>query len=151
MSDEWISIILKDPDYVPPIEIQRAAETYFKEVTPEASQIKSQGFNEIQFFDAGGNFSSLACPYCKKDLEIEWWQEKMDDGFVGSGFVLKEFALPCCGEKGSLNTLEYYFEQGFGKYILSAMNPNIGVLEQDTIDTFESIFRQEVKVIYRHL
>jgi hypothetical protein len=33
--------------------------------------------DSIQFYDSGENFENILCPFCKNELDIEWWQEEM--------------------------------------------------------------------------
>lgn len=67
------------------------------------------------------------------------------------GFRLNEFQLPCCRKSASLDALVYEFHQAFGRFALSAMNPNLGRLSDDTIRRFETTLGCDVSVVYRRI
>ncbi len=66
-------------------------------------------------------------------------------------FNLKEVELPCCGHRCTLNDLRYDFDQGFSRWGVDVMNPNIETLDDATVARFESILGCKVKVVYQHI
>jgi hypothetical protein len=45
----------------------------------------------------------------------------------------------------------YVFDQGFSRFILEAMNPNVGTLGQDKIGELSKLLSQELRIIYQHI
>lgn len=83
---------------------------------------------------------------------MDWWQEKMNDDFGDdSDFKLKPIELPCCGAVKTLHELNYDFQQGFARFGLSTMNPNIGELPKEIITAIEAILDCQLRVIYCHI
>jgi hypothetical protein len=74
----------------------------------------------------------------------------MDEDY-GEGFMLASYATPCCGAKGTLHDLVYDWPQGFGRFALRAMNPNIGKLEDRYRQEFEKILGTKLRVIHQHV
>lgn len=68
-----------------------------------------------------------------------------------NGFDLDPLDLPCGHSAASLNALKYDFDQGFSRFILDAMNPNIGTLSADQIAQFEEILGCPIRIIYQHI
>ncbi len=75
----------------------------------------------------------------------------MDEDYDGSGFRLDSFKLPCCQATCTLNELTYDWPQGFARFSLEVMNPNIGELPKSGIVSFADILGCPLKVIYQHL
>lgn len=102
------------------------------------------------FFDCGENFERVFCPSCRSEIPAEWWKDRMDED-SDNGFKLDAYATPCCGKKSTLHDLVYEWPQGFGCFALDAMNPNIGLLENDHKREFETILGTKLRVIYQHI
>jgi len=79
-----------------------------------------------------------------------WWQSRMDEDY-GDGFKLASYSTPCCGARCTLHELVYEWPQGFGRFALDAMNPNIGALEDRYKAEFEEILGTKLRVIYQHI
>lgn len=150
MSDNWIFLIPHSPKHVPTEEKRRRALTRFTQFAPEADKIEETISDTVRFFDCGSNFERILCPSCRAEIPIDWWQDQMS-GDGDSGFDLQFLPLPCCGGKKTLNDLEYEWPQGFGRFSIEAMNPNIGKLEDTDKAKFEAILECPLKVIYRHV
>jgi hypothetical protein len=75
----------------------------------------------------------------------------MSDDYDGKGFTLASLLLPCGHTAASLNELKYDMEQGFSKFALTAMNPNIGVLSPPQIAELEDCLACKLRIIYRHI
>jgi len=150
MSDNWIALIPEDPRFVPDPANQRRARDRFAELTPEADKIEITVSEKVEFFDCGANFERICCPSCGAEIPVAWWQDRMDDDF-GDGFKLAIYATTCCGARCTLHELVYEWPQGFGRFALEAMNPNIGKLEERYKREFEEILGTKLRVIYQHL
>jgi hypothetical protein len=74
----------------------------------------------------------------------------MDEDYT-DGFKLSQYAVPCCGAKVTLHELEYRWPQGFGRFALDVMNPNIGELDDKYKREFEEILEGKLRVIYQHI
>src|SRR4051812_34639279 len=130
MSDNWIVLIPEDPRFVPAAKLRVRARDRFAEIAPEAEGVEIKVSKQVQFFDCGGNFERIRCPSCRKKISEDWWQERMAEDYrKGSGFKLAAYATPCCRKKCTLHELVYQWPQGFGRFALDAMNPNIGKLK----------------------
>jgi len=150
MSDHWIGIIPLDPFFVPSDDAIAQAENFMADLMPEAEEIKGEITDSVRFRDCGANLEAIRCPFCATELSSEWWSEQMSDDW-DDGFDLRPVNLPCGHLVGSLNDLRYDFDQGFSRFILDAMNPNIGVLSPADVQRFEAILGCPVKVIYQHI
>jgi len=67
------------------------------------------------------------------------------------GFDLQPISLPCGHLVRSLNDLKYHFDQGFSRFLLDAMNPNIGILTPPQILHIEKVLGCPIRVVYQHL
>ena len=151
MSDNWIVLIPKDPVFVPNKASQQAAIDQLTELAPEAEEIEIKASDHIQLFDCGANLERISCPSCDRELDTEWWEERMIDDYVDGGFQLRDYPMPCCGAFHSLNALRYDWPQGFARFGIEAMNPNIGKLSDHEIQGFERILGAPVLAIYQHI
>jgi hypothetical protein len=149
MSDNWITLIPEDPRHVPEAERQRRARDRFAEFVPEAWEIEIK-VSEKEFFDCGENFDRVRCPACGSEISIDWWKDRLDED-CGDGFRLAFYKTPCCGTKCTLHELEYDWPQGFGRFALDAMNPNIGELADENKRELENILGTKLRVIYQHV
>ena len=48
----------------------------------------------------------------------------MDEDYDDGGFRLARYELPCRHRSSNLNELRYDWPQAFGRFAISAMNPN---------------------------
>jgi len=150
MSDNWIALIPEDPRFVPDqAKCQRARER-FAEIAPDADEIEVKISETVKFFDCGGNFERVLCPACQLEIPIEWWKDRMSEDYC-DGFKLAAYQTLCCGAPYTLHELVYEWSQGFGRFALDAMNPNIGELEERYKAEFEAILGTKLRVIYQHI
>jgi hypothetical protein len=150
MSDNWIILIPEDPRHVPSPERQERARGRFAEIAPQADEVKVNVTENAEFFDCGGNFERIICPSCRTEVPTEWWQDRMDEDFA-AGFKLARYPMPCCREPYTLHELTYEWPQGFGRFALEAMNPNLGKLDDKYKMEFEEILGTPLRVIYQHI
>jgi hypothetical protein len=150
MSDNWIALIPEDPRFVPDAAKQRRARDRFAEIAPAADEIEVKISEKVKFFDCGANFECILCPSCGAEVPIAWWQDRMDEDY-DDGFKLSAYATPCCGVNRTLHELVYEWPQGFGRFAIDAMNPNIGKLDDRYKHEFEAILGTKLRVIYQHI
>jgi hypothetical protein len=142
----------KDPSFVPSPEAIAKAEAFTAKIAPNAEEISGEISDAIRFRDCGESFMGIFCPLCNAKISTEWWQEAMgDEDHWDEDFDLKPLLLPCCLRAQTLNDLRYDWDQGFSRFILDTMNPNIGRLQPEQVADLESILGCPVKVIYQHL
>jgi len=150
MSDHWIQLIPEDPRFVPAAAQQKQALRRLREIAPEADEIEIKLSKTIQFFDCGANFERILCPSCRTELDVEWWQSGMSKDHDG-GFKLADYRMPCCRTKHALHQLIYEWPQGFARFALDMMNPNIGKLKPKVQKELEELLGTKLRVIYQHL
>ncbi|GLC83284.1 hypothetical protein LBYZC6_53980 [Lacrimispora brassicae] len=72
----------------------------------------------VEFADAGSDFETVSCPFCRKDLN-DWWGDAMDAAYLdGQGFVNIKVITPCCNRDTTLHELDYHFPQGMYKTMI---------------------------------
>jgi len=130
---------------------QKNAVNRLREIAPESGKIESKISAKIRFVDCGGNFQRISCPSCGGEIPIDWWREQMDKDCDDSGFRLNKLELLCCAAEHNLHELRYDGNEGFGKFSLEAMNPNLGKLRKQQVREFEAILDCPLRVIYRHI
>ena len=149
MSDNWIVLISEDPTFVPESAKRTKARARFVQIAPESHEIEIQVFDHIEFFDCGANLERILCPSCRSEISTDWWQDTMEADYR-NGFLLDKYAPPCCNATVTLHELIYEWPQGFGRFALTAMNPNIGTLDDQHKKEFEQILGTKLHVIYQH-
>jgi len=151
MSDNWIEIVPQDPDFVPALETQNRAKAYFEKIAPNADEVTITAGDTIKFFDCGANFQSIHCPECASEIDMDWWGQEMSQATQDDGFILEEILTPCCHVASTLNNLLYDWPQAFGRFCISAMNPDIGTLTDNTVAQFEAVLGCRITVVYQHI
>jgi hypothetical protein len=150
MSDNWVTLIPEDPMLIPEVAKQLLARRRLAEIASEADEVEIIVSDNVEFFDCGANFGRILCPACQSEIAVAWWQAQMDADY-GDGFVLARHATPCCGARHTLHELVYEWPQGFARFALEAMNPNIGKLEDRFKEELEGILGTKLRVIYQHI
>lgn len=150
MSDNWLILIPTSPEYVPSKDAQERASALFKRVAPKADEIEVKLSERPRFIHCGSNFEKINCPSCRQELDIDWWSDWMSREFE-LGFPLKPAELPCCGSVRSLADLLYQGPQGFARFSIEAMNPNIPGLPEAVEREFEAIIGCGVRKIWQHI
>jgi hypothetical protein len=56
-----------------------------------------------------------------------------------------------CGAASSLNDLQYYFPQGFARFVLSAVEPNIFDLEDGQVRELEGLLGCKLRKVWVHV
>lgn len=75
----------------------------------------------------------------------------MEEDYIAPGFRLARFEVPYCEAAYTLNELAYDWPQGFARFGIDAMNPNIGELEESHRKVLEEILGTELRVIHQHI
>lgn len=150
MSDNCIVLIPEDPRLIPDASRQSRARDRFADIAPDAEEIVTKVCEKVEFFDCGANLERILCPSCGLEIPVEWWQERMNED-NDNGFILASYSTPCCGAQRTLHDLKYEWPQGFGRFALEAMNPNIGELEERYKRELEEILGTKLHVIYQHI
>lgn len=120
------------------------------EIAPDADVIEIKMSDAIQFFDCGANFERILCPSCRSEVPAAWWRQRMSEDYE-QGFKLASYTTPCCGATSTLHKLVYEWSQTFGRFALDAMNPNIGILDDNDKHELEEILGTKLMVIYQHI
>jgi hypothetical protein len=126
MSDDFLIFVPTAPHLVPTLEVQKQTTELVRSSLPDADEVSAEANERVQFYDCGSNFSRVSCPHCQAELSLDWWGEIMDEDYDDGGFHLARYELPCCQRSSNLNELHYDWPQAFGRFAISAMNPNIG-------------------------
>jgi hypothetical protein len=150
MSDNWIALIPDAPKFVPDVARLSRARDRFAEIAPDADEIEIKICEKVEFFDCGTNLEHIFCPSCQSKIPIAWWQERMMEDY-NNGFMLAKYATPCCNTFKTLHELIYDWPQGFGRFAIDAMNPNIGHLKDRYKQEFEEILGTKLRLIHQHL
>jgi len=150
MSDSWIIIIPESPDFVPTQDAQQHAVALFWRIAPESEEVKAETTATLRLIDCGENLSQIVCPVCDKELDIYWWQDRMQEE-ADSGYTLRAMDLPCCHARVSADQLKYDWPQGFSRFSVEAMNPNIGDISEENMREFERLLGCKVRKILQHI
>lgn len=148
MSDYIVKIVPKDPKYCVSEHRINDILLYLKN-TVVAEHIEGNLYETPQFIDCGSNLEKIYCPVCSKVIGVDWWAEKMDIASENN-FEDLEVKLPCCGNKSSLNDLQYHFSCGFACIVFELFNPTTE-LTSDCIVSLEKLLGTYIRVIQSHL
>jgi hypothetical protein len=152
VSEHEIIILLRDPQQQPTADILAATKAFIASLFPAAEHIDVTCTDEVRYYDCGGNFEHIHCPFCQTELSVEQWHTMMEADYNAerNSFAMQSLALPCCGKLCNLNQLQYAFEQGFGRFAI-IMDNSVGVVDAATQAAIEVFLgKQLVKIIYRH-
>ena len=149
MSDSWIIIIPNDPQFVPTMESQKGAEEYMRRIAGNADAVSMEATEDVRFIHCGENLESINCPHCANEISTDWWQDQMDYQFEHA-YTLDPIPLPCCGRLESLARLNYNWPQGYARFSVEAMNPDVPDLTETQVGEFENLLGCRVlKILQR--
>ena len=138
--------------FVPPVKSHESALARLREMMPKADEVKIQLTDKIRFEHCGGLFEGIKCPKCTKEIEVDRWQEWMDKDFgEDHDFKLEPIELSCCRASRTLHDLDYRPPQGFARFSLESLNPNISEMPKKSLNTVEQILECPLRVIYRRI
>jgi hypothetical protein len=150
MSDYWIIVIPESADFVPPEDAQQRAVALFWRIAPGAEEVKAETTPNVRLIDCGENLEHIVCPACDSELDIYWWQDRMQEE-VDSGYPLRTMELPCCQAQMRVDQLKYDWPQGFSRFSVEAMNPDIGDLTEENMREFERLLGCKIRKILQHI
>jgi hypothetical protein len=150
MSDSYIVLIPEEVDHVPSLDARRRALELLRRFAPDAEAVKEEATPEVRFMDCGENFERVLCPACGAELDAEWWRDRVDEE-MNAGCPLQPLEMPCCQTKANLNELKYEWSQGFARFSLEAMNPNIFDLTAEQVKALEAALGCRIRKILQHI
>ncbi|HEY6642971.1 hypothetical protein [Povalibacter sp.] len=149
MSDDWLQLVPNDPQFQPDRERAESARQLLASLVPEADEVTAEDKDGIEFIHPGSNWSGVQCSACGADAE-SWWEEALDSAEAGE-FRNLQCVASCCGADVSLNDLRYIWPAAFGRFVLSAMNPNIEDFPADQKHELEQRLGCTLRVVWTHL
>lgn len=152
MSDNWIRIVPTDPMWTPSPEQEAAAVHVVRTLMPAAEDVSVERSERIAFVDAGSNQGAPSCRQCGTTLSEEWWSGAMRRSHALSQFGDRTTAVPCCGAPTDLNDLDYGdFPVAFASWWVDCMNPDVGRLNQDEVESIVEALGHGVRIVYQHI
>jgi hypothetical protein len=103
MSDNYLRYVPSNPHFQPTQDGAVAATALLRSLLPQAQAVTSTFYENIEFVDAGGNWSGVHCPTCGTDAEA-WWDDAMSEA-AETQFSSLLVQARCCGATVSLNEL----------------------------------------------
>lgn len=82
-------------------------------------------FGSVQFIDCGEEPEHIFCPWCGRELDIEFWQEAMDKAYKGDSFGSLGLRMLYCNLPSSLEELIYVKPCGFATFKIEIHNPTV--------------------------
>jgi hypothetical protein len=149
MSDAFVRLIPVVPGFVPSEEAATTALEHIRRALPDADEVGARVTDEVSFVDAGANFESACCPLCRSEIDQDWWGDAVGRA-AETDFADLTVTVPCCGGQPSLNDLRYEMPQGFARFVIEAMNPNVDELPEGLVGEIADILRHEIRVIWAH-
>jgi len=147
MSSTFLKIIPTNPSYIPD-KIKQDNAIRFLSKLYKNERLTLFSTDTIEFVDQGENFDSVTCNLCNKTINIEYWQDEMDEAYK-SHFKNLVFQTPCCKKKTSLNDLHYHSPAGFAKFVISIEDAENDLSEKD-LKALQAILGIPLKIIWAH-
>jgi hypothetical protein len=149
MSHDVLSIIPRDPKFVPAVDVQQVAQNRISELLINCGEIQIAIYDNVRFIDQGENFEDVTCPKCSSSV-VDWWSGAMESAFQNQ-FEDLTVVMPCCSQELSLNELNYNWPAGFAKFALRINNPNISHnLSDDQMHELENILGCQLRQVRAH-
>lgn len=146
MSDDRIQFVPADPRAQPTTEAAERAVQLLKSYAPEADEVTAEFMEHTELFHPAGNWKGVQCPVCGADAE-PWWDEAVDRESFSDLAVQK----PCCNSHTSLDDLHYGSPVAFGRFVLEAMNANIGTTTPEQEQALSDALGLQLRKIHLHL
>lgn len=147
MSSNIIKIISTDPTFEPTKDNQIIAKKFLTNFY-NSSQISFEITKDIEFIDQGENLESVSCDLCGHKIELDNWQNEMENTHQKQ-FVDLTFKTKCCSKTTSLNNLIYKFPAGFAKFVISITDTDVE-LNENQIRDLEKILSTKLRIILVH-
>jgi hypothetical protein len=150
MSDHFLRLIPTSPTAVPSSTSQARALELLRSLVPKADRVHAEVHPAVTFIDSGSNFERVSCPACSADL-TDRWSEWMSAA-AASSFCDLSIAPDCCGIRTNLNALDYFWPQGFARFVLEAMNPKLGgPLPREDVRRLELVLECDLRQVLAHV
>jgi hypothetical protein len=151
MSDHYLILIPEKAGHVPAEEMRAHVQEKFRAIT-QPLKVEAELTEFVRFEHAGGNTGRIFCPDCGTELNYAWWGERMDQDFgEEKSFKLNPVVLPCCGAKRGLHDLKYESPQGFARFSLSALEPEMWEIQGQPLIDLETAAGCKLRVIFRRI
>jgi len=151
LSGHELVVIARNARYKPKDIQINASLDILKEWYPMC-EINSEVYNTVEFVAQGQNFESVSCNHCKKELAIDFWQEKMDESYESTHFEDMNFITNCCNTLTNLNELIYHGDCGFASYSLIINNAELDEIREHALSKILSAtLGTSVKLFWRHI
>ncbi len=147
MSSSILKIISTDPSYLPDKIDQTNAKKFLTKFYKD-HQIEFTTTDTTEFVDQGENFETVSCNLCGLDIEIEYWQNAMNNAYEKQ-FTDLTFVTRCCNKITSLNDLKYKWPAGFSKFIMSISDVQ-NELDEKNIKELQGILCTILRIIWAH-
>lgn len=147
MSETILKIISNNPSYTPDKIKQDEAKAFLNKIYLN----KKKAFittEDIEFVDQGGNFDSITCNLCGRNIDIDYWQDAVDKASKKE-FKDLSFTTPCCHKKTSLNDLRYKSPAGFAKFVITITDPGKEISKED-LNNLEKIMGTSLRLVWAH-
>lgn len=152
MSDNWVRIVPTEPTWTPSAEQETAVVRLARELMPGAEDISVERPDEIAFVDAGSNQGEASCPACDGALSEEWWSAATGQSHDQRRFEDRSTHVPCCGALIDLNDLDYGdFPVAFARWWVDCMNPDVGRLSEQAVESIAGALGHAVTIVYQHI
>lgn len=149
MSDSYLRYVPTIPSFSPSTAAAHAAQALLGRFFPDAEDISFELFDDVDFIDAGSNWSGVRCPACDADIE-PWWDEAMSEA-AEHRFASLAVCTPCCSTDTSLEKLNYIWPVAFGRFVLEATNPNATGLSAPHLAELAAVLGCQVLEVAAHL
>lgn len=148
MSDYIMKIIPADFTYSVTGEQAKRTLSFLRAMV-KANDITFLSSETPVFVDCGSNLEMIVCPCCGEQLDFGWWGEAMN--IAGKEeFKNLSITMPCCGEKSTLNDLDYEFPCGFACAEFDILNPSTD-FDSQILSEVEELVGCPVRVIRAHV
>lgn len=147
MSFTVIKIISTEPTFEPTKNNQVTAKKFLTNFY-NSNQISFETTKDIEFVDQGENFESVSCDLCGHKIEIDNWQNEMENAHKKQ-FSNLIFKTTCCNKTTSLNNLIYKLPAGFAKFVISITDSDVQLNENQLRD-LEKTLVTKLRIITAH-
>jgi hypothetical protein len=114
---------------------------------PGADGIEALVHEAVVFVDQGSTFERILCPACERDVQVDWWQGRMDAASRVS-FTRLDVDPPCCGVETTLNDLRYWWPAGFTSAELRVTSPGRGSIEPAELVIIGALYGHPVRQVW---
>jgi hypothetical protein len=82
MSDNSISLVPVDSQYIPPHESWERARGLLASFTPKAEKVSATAFQHVHVVHPIENFDRVSCSFCGREISAEWWEQAVEERSV---------------------------------------------------------------------